>query len=133
MKKFVLMLLLIGPCLVAVSCGGADQTSQQSQPATSGSPASTPAADQFVATRAIYKEHCSKCHGDTGGGGRVQIEGHELRVPSLTGEHAKKPSDEKLAGKISNGDDDMPAFKEKLTAEQINDLVRFIRKELQQQ
>ena len=61
----------------------------------------------------------------------MQIEGRELRVPSLTGQHAKKPPDEKLAAKISEGDDEMPAFKDKLTPEQIQDLVRFIRKEFQ--
>lgn len=115
-----------------IGCSQPEQSSPTTATSTA-SPANTPGAEQFVATRAIYKEHCSKCHGDTGAGGRVQIEGHELRVPNLTGEHAKKPSDEKLAGKIANGDDDMPAFKEKLTTEQINDLVRFIRKEFQGQ
>jgi mono/diheme cytochrome c family protein len=52
-------------------------------------------------------------------------------VPNLTGEHARKSTDERIAAKISEGDHEMPAFKDKLTAPQIQDLVRFIRKEFQ--
>ena len=40
-------------------------------------------------------------------------------MPNLTGEHARKPTDEKIAAKISEGDDEMPAFKDKLSPEQI--------------
>ena len=32
---------------------------------------------------------------------------------------------------ITEGDDEMPAFKDKLTPQQINEVVRFIRKEFQ--
>ena len=61
----------------------------------------------------------------------MQVEGREMKVPNLTGEHARKPTDEKIATKISEGDDEMPAFKDKLSPQQIQDLVRFIRKEFQ--
>ena len=81
--------------------------------------------------RPLFKEHCAECHGETGEGGVVTVKGKELRIPNLTGEHARKPSDEKIATKIREGDDDMPAFKDKLTDEQIDGLVLFIRKELQ--
>ncbi len=63
----------------------------------------------------------------------MQVEQREIKVPNLTGEHARKPTDERIATKIADGDDDMPAFKDKLTPEQIQDLVRFIRKEFQGQ
>jgi mono/diheme cytochrome c family protein len=104
----------------------------QRQPASSTSPQTAAASDEFAATRAIFKEHCVQCHGDDASGGRVQVEGREIKVPNLTGEHARKPTDEKIAAKISEGDDEMPAFKDKLTPEQIRDLVRFIRKEFQE-
>jgi mono/diheme cytochrome c family protein len=54
-----------------------------------------------------------------------------LKVPSLKKGHALDHSDAELAKKISEGDDGMPAFKDKLTQEQINNLVRFVRKEFQ--
>ena len=37
----------------------------------------------------------------------------------------------KFVKQITEGDDEMPAFKDKLSAEEINEMVRFIRKELQ--
>ena len=52
-------------------------------------------------------------------------------MPNLTGEHARKPTDGRIAAKISEGDEEMPAFKGKLSPEQIQDLVRLIRKEFQ--
>ena len=124
--------LVVVTSALAVACG-TPQTKgpAQVQPSSAASPQSTTATDEFAATRTIFKENCVKCHGENGGGGRVQIEGREIKVPNLTGEHARKPTDEKLASKITNGDDDMPAFKDKLSAEQIQELVRFIRKEFQ--
>jgi mono/diheme cytochrome c family protein len=59
----------------------------------------------------------------------VQIEGREIKVPNLTGEHARKTSDEDMVDKITNGEDDMPAFKDKLTPQQIQEMIKFIRKE----
>ena len=102
----------------------------QTRPSTAASPQPS-AADEFAATRAIFKEHCVNCHGENAAGGRVQVEGREIKVPNLTGEHARKPTDERIAAKISEGDDEMPAFKDKLSPQQIQDLVRFIRKEFQ--
>ena len=103
----------------------------QTRPSSTASPQTSAASDEFAATRAIFKEHCVNCHGEKAAGGRVQVEGREIKVPNLTGEHARKPTDEKIAAKISEGDDEMPAFKDKLTPQQIQDLVRFIRKEFQ--
>ncbi len=134
MKTFAFVLVMAFASMIVAGCNQAGTDTVSRTPMTSNTPASiaTPNLDEFAATRAVFKEHCAKCHGETGAGGRVDVDGKELRVPNLTGEHARKPSDEKLADKITNGDDEMPAFKEKLTPEQINDLVRFIRKEFQQ-
>jgi hypothetical protein len=54
-------------------------------------------------------------------------------VPGLRTGDAARHTDAQLARKISNGDIDegMPAFKSKLTPEQINELVRLIRVEFQ--
>jgi mono/diheme cytochrome c family protein len=46
-------------------------------------------------------------------------------VPYLTGEHARKTSDEDMVDKITNGEDDMPAFNDKLTPQQIQEMVKF--------
>ena len=39
--------------------------------------------------------------------------------------------DAEFAKQIANGGDGMPAFKDGSTSEQINDLVRFIRRDIQ--
>jgi mono/diheme cytochrome c family protein len=61
----------------------------------------------------------------------VKIEGKPLKVPSLKEGHALKHTDEELAKQISKGGDGMPPFKDKLTPEQINNLVRFIHRDIQ--
>jgi mono/diheme cytochrome c family protein len=132
MRTTRFVLLTVAALTIGVACN--DSTTpgpSQTQPTAAASPQTTAVADEFAAIRTVFKDNCSKCHGETGSGGRVQIEGREIKVPNLTGEHARKPTDQRLAAKITDGDDDMPAFKDKLSAEQIQELVRFIRKEFQ--
>lgn len=59
------------------------------------------------------------------------MEDQKLKVPSLKSDRARRHSDESMIDQILKGGDGMPAFKEKLKREEINDLLRFIREELQ--
>ena len=133
--RFALPIIIAG--LLAVACNNPNtetvRPSDQGQPATGASPTAAPsaAADELASARNSFKQHCSKCHGENGAGGIVDVDGKQLKIPNLTGEHARKPSDEKLAAKISKGDDEMPSFKDKLSEQEIQDLVRFIRKDFQ--
>ena len=97
----------------------------------SASPVSTATSDEFSAARANFAKHCAVCHGDEGKGGLVTLEGVSLKVPSLREGHAVKHSDGRLAKQIAEGDEEMPAFKDKLTPQEIGDLVKFIRAEFQ--
>ena len=134
MRTTRLVLFVVVTLTIAIACNKpATDGSTQTPPSAAATPQTSGAADEFAATRLTFKEHCAKCHGDNAAGGRVQVEGREIKVPNLTGDHARKPTDERIAAKISEGDDEMPAFKDKLTAPQIQDLVRFIRKEFQGQ
>jgi mono/diheme cytochrome c family protein len=99
-------------------------------PAASVGPSPTP-ADEFAQTRVVYAESCTVCHGPKGDGGTVKIQGKQLKVPSLKEGHALNHNEEQLAKQISNGGDGMPAFKDRLKPEEINALVRLIRKEFQ--
>ena len=132
MRTIRLVLFVVITLAIGLACNRpATDGPAQTPPSTTTSPQTGVTADEFAATRAVFKEHCVTCHGDNAAGGRVKVEGHEIKVPNLTGEHARKPTDERMAAKISEGDDEMPAFKHKLTPQQIQDLVRFIRKEFQ--
>ena len=135
--KVIKLSLISAAILLFIACNNATQpTSTNNQPSPAAPPTgnvnSPPAqADEFALTRGIYARECSKCHGPAGDGGRVEIEGEKLKVPSLKKGHALNHTDEQLAKQIANGDDGMPAFKDKLSTEEINDLLRFIRKEFQ--
>ena len=80
-------------------------------------------------TSEVYATNCMICHKDTGKGGKVSIEGKNLRVADLTSEKMKKHSDEKLFEYISDGlpDEGMPAFKGKLSEDQIRSVVAHVR------
>lgn len=93
----------------------------------------TAAADEFATIRAVYKQNCVGCHKEDGSGGeKILDDGKKIRVPNYKSPGAIKASDQKLHDMIANGEEDeMPAFKGKLTEEQINNLVKFIRKEFQ--
>ena len=72
----------------------------------------------------IYKASCSECHGANGEGAKNGIpltKGHALEHPAL--EQIRQVTD----GKIGK----MPAFREKLTLEQIAEVVRYVREEIQ--
>ena len=88
----------------------------------------------MAAARATFNTTCAKCHKENGEGGVTELdEGEKLTVPSFKAEHSIKHTDEQFVRKITNGDKEegMPAFKGRLTPEQINELVRYIRREFQ--
>jgi len=67
-----------------------------------------------------------------GKGGPVKLEdGTRLRVPSLREGHALRHPDSDFRKQIVEGGDGMPSFKTKLSAQQVDDLIKFIRQEFQ--
>ena len=81
----------------------------------------------------LYHDNCAKCHKDDGTGGKVTVDGKELEPDNLTGKKITAFTDEKIANYIKNGveDEGMPAFKDKLTEDQIKEVIRYIRQDLQ--
>lgn len=76
----------------------------------------------------IYKTNCSECHGATG-------EGAEKGIP-LTSGHALDHSEADFLKTVSDGkgkkkDNEMPAFRDKLTPEQIKEVVSYVRNDIQ--
>jgi mono/diheme cytochrome c family protein len=72
----------------------------------------------------IYKTNCAECHGGLGEGAPKGI--------SLLKGHALKHSETEYAAQVTNGEGKkMPAFKDKLSVEQIAAVVKFVREELQ--
>jgi mono/diheme cytochrome c family protein len=87
--------------------------------------------DALADARTTYNSACVKCHKENGEGGTVNEDGEQVRVPGFKGGHALKHSDAEYAKQITEGGEGMPKFKGRLTPEQIDGLVHFIRTEFQ--
>ena len=136
MKCIRLTLLCALVALLTFAC--TEATSPTNLPTTSTATASpaapaTATPDEFAAARASYQKNCESCHGEKAEGGIVKVENKKLKVPSLKTGHAIHHPDADLVKKINTGGDGMPAFKDKLKPEEIQELVRLIRKEFQGQ
>jgi mono/diheme cytochrome c family protein len=101
------------------------------QAGTTPAAKATATPDEFAFARGNYAKNCAACHGEQGDGGLVKIDDKKLKVPSLKEGHALKHDDADYVDQIEKGGDGMPKFKDKLSADEINAVVRFIRHEFQ--
>jgi mono/diheme cytochrome c family protein len=125
-----LAITIIGLSLLAATACKQQTTTTSSS--TTAKPGASSTPDQFANARGYYAKDCQTCHGANGEGGPVKLEdGTKLKVPSLREGHALRHSDEEFAKQITKGGDGMPAFEKKLTPNQMNELIRFIRHEYQ--
>ena len=138
MKPGKLGIVVVAIALCAVACGGSTGSNQTAgngaaQPTPPASPkaTATPTPDELAQAKTTYGQICTACHQDKGEGGTVKIEGKRIKVPSLLEGHGLEHSDAEFAKQIADGGDGMPAFKDRLNAEQINALVRYIRRDIQ--
>jgi mono/diheme cytochrome c family protein len=75
----------------------------------------------FADAAADYKAKCAACHGADGKGNAA------MKTKDLGSADVQAMSDADLAGVITKGKKPMPGYEGKLTADQINDLVKWIR------
>ena len=73
----------------------------------------------------IYKSHCVVCHG-ADGTGKTTL-GQQLKSSDLHGKDVQSLTGAQLKQVISEGKNNMPAFKGQVTAAEIDDLVKYIR------
>jgi mono/diheme cytochrome c family protein len=74
---------------------------------------------------AVYKSKCASCHG-VDGKGQTAI-GKKLNLKDLASSDVQNKHHSELKLLIENGKGKMPAYKDKLTNEQIEKLVTYIR------
>jgi mono/diheme cytochrome c family protein len=93
-------------------------------------PQPAPTADVIAEAKEIFATNCMICHKENGTGGPVTIDGKKLNPDNLTADKMKMMTDDKLIGYVTNGvvDEGMPAFKDKLTEEEIKLVVAHIRR-----
>jgi mono/diheme cytochrome c family protein len=97
--------------------------------ASPAAPAATP--DPLARAQANFTKNCEPCHGPNGEGGPVKVDNKTIKVPSLKADHAIKHTDDQIAKMITNGEEAMPAFKDKMSAQEISDMVKFVRTHFQ--
>jgi len=132
MKLISLALTCVAIALIAVACTEtATPTNTSRSSASPAAPSPAASVDEFATARANYKKNCEACHGPEATGGLVKVDKKQIKVPSLKADHALKHTDEQLTKMITNGEEDMPAFKNKMSAPEIAEMVRYIRKEIQ--
>lgn len=87
-----------------------------------GATADTPSDPVLAEGQTLYASNCSSCHGASGEGGiGIKLAGNvETRYPNIADQEAV----------ILNGRGTMPAFKEKLTPEQVTAIARYEREVL---
>jgi mono/diheme cytochrome c family protein len=134
MKLILLVLTCAVVALIAVACTEtATPTNTPTVTRTASPAAPSPAAsvDELARARTNFATHCEGCHGPNGEGGLAKVENKQIKVPSLKAAHALKHTDDELTKIVTNGEEAMPPFKDKLQPEEITELVRFVRKNFQ--
>jgi cytochrome c553 len=94
---------------------------------TGSNPDGTPNKVNDIDFSVLFSKKCAKCHGRDG-------HGKPNGAPNLTSDNIRSKSDKQLFNSISNGiknddpdGDDMPAWKGKLTDDEINAAIKYIR------
>lgn len=134
MKLISLALTCVAIALLSIACtetATPTNTNTSGTAATPVTPSPSPSIDPLGIARANYAKNCEPCHGESGTGGLVKVDNKQIKVASLKADHAIKHTDDELIKVITGGEEDMPAFKDKLSQQEIADLVRFVRKEFQ--
>ena len=73
----------------------------------------------------VYKAKCAMCHAADGSGNSPT--GKSMKVPDLRSADVQKKTDAQLIEATANGMGKMPAYKGKLTDDQIKQVVVYIR------
>jgi mono/diheme cytochrome c family protein len=110
MIRFVLTVLVLMVVFVFSSCFDKDENVPRNNP-----------------NQVFFQRNCAVCHGPNGEGKQIG----EKHAPNLRSEKIINDSDEKLFQQISNGGGGMPAFKYQLDDDQIKEMVKYIRQEIQ--
>ena len=80
---------------------------------------------EVESTAALYRRHCASCHGVDGKSNTAK--GRETDADDLTTGKVQGKSIAAIAAVIRNGKGDMPGFRRKLTASQINSVAQHVK------
>jgi mono/diheme cytochrome c family protein len=117
LKAFVTLAFVV-PITAAASSGGTSTAGAGAQKGKSPS--------RVERGRAVYEAKCVRCHG-ADGAGRTRM-ADIVEPPDMTdAEWQRRRSDARMIGAVANGLGQMPAFKKKLTRQEIAAAVAYVR------
>lgn len=123
--------IFIAACGQAANSPVANNTAPKANQnaATTAPPANAAPSVEVASGKELYAQNCMICHKENGKGGKVTVEGKSIDPDDITTAKMKQKADEKFVGYINEGfpDDGMPAFKDKLTADQVKAIIKHIR------
>src|ERR1700735_3162084 len=114
---------------IAIAAFAFHQTHDWNAPSSARAIPNPVSADtsSLAAGKAIYQQHCVKCHGETGDG-NTRYSKWNTRPADLTdSKRMSQMSEGELFWKISEGKRPMPAFKDKLSGKERWQVVNYIR------
>jgi mono/diheme cytochrome c family protein len=107
-RAFILTVLILAPIMLLSSRAGAGAVGDKSQRGEN-----------------IFRAKCSVCHGVDGGG---QTEnGKKLKVPDLRSDKVQNLSDEEMLDSVMNGKGYMPPMGKKYSADQLRQVIVYVR------
>ena len=119
MKRMKVVLSLAAACLFAASAAvsGVTKATETKRGAS---------ASQVERGRAVYEARCVRCHG-ADGAGRTRMA--EIVEPPDLSDAAwqRKRSNSRMIASVSDGRGQMPAFKKKLSRQEISAAVAYVR------
>ena len=129
MIQFKVLVVLLFAIVVFIGCNQSAQNTANNVVAPSPAPSPTPKDDATIASD-LYTVNCMTCHRDSGKGGPTTVDGNKLDPDDITKKEIRDETDEALLKQISDGDleDGMPAFKEKLSQDEIKRVITHVRK-----
>ncbi|MEQ1605549.1 MAG: cytochrome c [Pyrinomonadaceae bacterium] len=137
MKMKFLILAVSVSCFIGAACNqpaanaNANTAAANANKTAAATPANAPTPEVAKAKsgKDLYTVNCMTCHKDSGKGGKVTVDGKTMEPDDLTSAKMKAKSDEKLYSYVHDGieDEGMPAFKDKMSADEIKAVVQHVR------
>jgi cytochrome c6 len=124
--KGTLLLVALLACAVYLAHPSSAGVRPQEEPEKKESKSISP--EQLAHAKTLFNERCTRCHGADGHGATVL--GGMLSVPDFTDEKWWKEdkSDRRLITSVTDGKDEMPSFGKKLSKQEIEALVAYVRR-----
>lgn len=115
MKRTKALVSLVVFVLIVVVANGGAATAQKGR-----------AAAQAERGRAVYEAKCTRCHGADGAGRTRMAE--IVEPPDMTdAAWQRRHSNARMIASVTNGLGQMPAFKKKLTRQEITAAIAYVR------